>query len=133
MVVKPDQLIKRRGKNNLVLVDANYDQVKTWIKEKSQKPLTIHGKFDANGKPADKGIVGQLTNFIIEPMVPHKESDESYLAIMSTEDGDTILFYHKGGVNVGDVDTKACPIRGTDWYFSESSGNRKETVVIRSR
>ncbi|MGD0449949.1 MAG: ATP citrate lyase citrate-binding domain-containing protein [Candidatus Bathyarchaeia archaeon] len=107
LVVKPDQLIKRRGKNNLVLLNANYDQAKAWIEEKSQKPITIHGKFDANGKPADKGTVGQLTHFIIEPMVPHKESDESYLAIMSTKDGDTILFYPKGGVNVGDVDTKA--------------------------
>ena len=26
---------------------------------------------------------------------------------MSTKDGDTIMFYHEGGVNVGDVDTKA--------------------------
>ncbi len=107
LVVKPDQLIKRRGKNNLVLLNTNYDQAKAWIEEKSRKPITIHGKFDANGKPADKGTVGQLTHFIIEPMVPHKESDESYLAIMSTKDGDTILFYPKGGVNVGDVDTKA--------------------------
>ena len=35
LVVKPDQLIKRRGKNKLVLVDANFDQAKAWIKEKS--------------------------------------------------------------------------------------------------
>jgi ATP citrate (pro-S)-lyase len=40
-------------------------------------------------------------------MVPHKDSDEYYLSIMSTKDGDTILFYHEGGVNVGDVDAKA--------------------------
>ena len=26
---------------------------------------------------------------------------------MSTKDGDTIMFYHQGGVNVGDVDSKA--------------------------
>ena len=51
LVVKPDQLIKRRGKNKLVLFNANYDQAKAWIEEKSQKPITIHGKFDANGKP----------------------------------------------------------------------------------
>ena len=31
LVVKPDQLIKRRGKNNLVLVNANYSQAKAWI------------------------------------------------------------------------------------------------------
>jgi ATP citrate (pro-S)-lyase len=107
LVVKPDQLIKRRGKNKLILVDANYDQAKEWIKEKSKDPITIYGKFDANGKPADKGTVGQLTHFIIEPMIPHKDSDEYYLAITSTKDGDTIMFHHEGGVNVGDVDTKA--------------------------
>src|SRR5512136_2946913 len=82
LVVKPDQLIKRRGKNNLVLVNATFDQAKAWIEEKSKKPITIHGKFDAHGEPADKGIVGKLTHFIVEPMVPHKKSDESYLAIM---------------------------------------------------
>src|SRR3989337_254733 len=107
LVVKPDQLIKRRGKNKLILVDANYDQAKKWIEEKSKAPITVQGKFDADGKPADKGTVGQLTHFIIEPMIPHKDKDECYVSIMSTRDGDTIMFYHEGGVNVGDVDAKA--------------------------
>ena len=69
LVVKPDQLIKRRGKNKLILVGVNYDQAKDWIKKKAKGPITIHGKFDANGKPADKGTVGQLTHFIIEPLI----------------------------------------------------------------
>ncbi len=107
LVVKPDQLIKRRGKNKLILVNATYTQAQEWIKEKTERPITVHGKFSADGKPADKGTTGQLTHFIIEPMVPHKEQDECYVAIMSTKTGDTILFYHEGGVNVGDVDTKA--------------------------
>jgi ATP citrate (pro-S)-lyase len=107
LVVKPDQLIKRRGKNKLVLVGANYNQAKDWIKEKSKAPITIHCKFDANGKPTDKGTVGQLTHFIIEPMVPHKESDECYVAITANKTGDNILFCHEGGVNIGDVDAKA--------------------------
>jgi ATP citrate (pro-S)-lyase len=107
LVVKPDQLIKRRGKNKLVLVNSNFDQAKAWIAEKSKEPITIYGKFDANGKPMDKGTIGQLTHFIIEPMVPHEDSDECYVAIMSTKDGDTIMFCHEGGVNVGDVDCKA--------------------------
>ncbi len=107
LVVKPDQLIKRRGKNKLVLVGANYDQAKAWIEEKSKAPITIYGKFDADGKPTDKGTAGQLTHFIIEPMVPHKDSDECYIAIVSTREGDEILFYHEGGVNVGNVDAKA--------------------------
>ena len=107
LVVKPDQLIKRRGKNKLVLVGANYEQAKSWIQEKSNAPITIYGKFDENGKPADKGTVGQLTHFIIKPFVPYKDSDESYVAIISNATGDTILFHHEGGVNVGDVDSKA--------------------------
>jgi ATP citrate (pro-S)-lyase len=107
LVVKPDQLIKRRGKNNLVLVGASYDQAKAWIAEKSSAPITVYGRFDSDGKPLDKGTVGQLTHFIMEPFVPHQESDECYIAIMSTQDGDAILFYQEGGVNVGDVDTKA--------------------------
>jgi ATP citrate (pro-S)-lyase len=107
LVVKPDQLIKRRGKNKLVLVNADFEQAKAWIQEKSKAPITIYGKFDENGKPIDKGTVGQLTHFIIKPFAAYKESDECYLAIMSTKDGDTIMFYHEGGVNVGDVDSKA--------------------------
>jgi ATP citrate (pro-S)-lyase len=107
LVVKPDQLIKRRGKNKLVLVGVNFDQAKTWIQEKSKAPLTIYGKFDEKGNPIDKGTVGQLTHFIIKPFVSYKDSDECYIAIMSTATGDTILFHHEGGVNVGDVDSKA--------------------------
>jgi ATP citrate (pro-S)-lyase len=107
LVVKPDQLIKRRGKNKLVLVDVTYDQAKAWIKEKTKAPITIYGKFDANGKPIDKGTLGQLTHFIIKPYASYEESDECYLAITATAEGDTIMFYHQGGINVGDVDSKA--------------------------
>lgn len=107
LVVKPDQLIKRRGKNNLILADATYTQAQKWIKDKAKKPLTIHGSFDKKGKPTDKGTEGKLTHFIIEPMVKHSESDECYLAIISNPTGDEILFYHEGGVNVGDIDKKA--------------------------
>jgi ATP citrate (pro-S)-lyase len=107
LVVKPDQLIKRRGKNKLVLVDVTFEQAKAWIKEKSAKPITIYGTFNSDGKPLDKGITGQLTHFIIKPCAYYKESDECYVAIMSTKDGDTIMFYNQGGVNIGDVDSKA--------------------------
>ena len=107
LVVKPDQLIKRRGKNNLVLVNANFDQARKWIEEKRKGPVTIYGKFDSNGKPVDKGTVGQLTHFIIDPMEPHDEAEECYIAMFSTKTGDTILFHPQGGVNVGDVDAKA--------------------------
>ncbi len=107
LVVKPDQLIKRRGKNKLVLANVSYEQAKTWIAEKTKAPITIYGKFGADGKPQDKGITGQLTHFIVKPYAPFKESDECYIAIVANKDGDTILFHHQGGINVGDVDSKA--------------------------
>lgn len=48
-----------------------------------------------------------MRNFIIEPFVPHKLKEEVYLCIYSYRHGDCILFYHQGGVEIGDVDTKA--------------------------
>ena len=96
LVVKPDQLVKRRGKNNLLLLNANWEDVRKWIEEKRNKPVTV------------SNVTGVIENFIIEPFVPHEESDEYYLAIISIRAGDEILFYHQGGVDVGDIDTKAC-------------------------
>lgn len=51
--------------------------------------------------------VGKLRNFIIEPFIPHKEDEEAYVCIYSHRNADTILFYHQGGVDIGDVDAKA--------------------------
>ncbi len=58
-------------------------------------------------------------------MVPHKDSDECYLAIMATKDGDTILFYHQGGVNVGDVDAKAARLEVPIGTFPTASEIQK--------
>eukprot|EP00931_Biecheleriopsis_adriatica_P123054 TRINITY_DN9810_c1_g1_i2.p1 TRINITY_DN9810_c1_g1~~TRINITY_DN9810_c1_g1_i2.p1 ORF type:complete len:101 (+),score=25.95 TRINITY_DN9810_c1_g1_i2:97-399(+) len=52
-------------------------------------------------------VTGQLTHFLIEPMVPHKDSEEFYICMLSHRYEDEILFYHEGGVDVGDVDSKA--------------------------
>ena len=136
LVVKPDQLIKRRGKNNLILVNADYKQVKAWIQEKSKRQITVYGSFDSEGKPIGKGTVGQLTQFIIEPMTPHKDSDECYLAITSHKSGDTILFYHEGGVNVGNVDSKATRLEvpiGTYPTSAEIQKNLLEKIPAASK
>ncbi len=111
LVVKPDQLIKRRGKNDLILVDASFDQAKKWIEDKSKAPITIHGEFDEQGRPLDEGTFGRLDHFLIEPCCTHDEADECYLALMATRDGDEILFYHRGGVDVGDVEAKAARLQ----------------------
>jgi ATP citrate (pro-S)-lyase len=95
VVVKPDQLIKRRGKNNLLLLDASWNEARGWISERMKTEITIDG------------VTGLLDHFIVEPFIKHDEDDEYYVAITSVREGDNILFYHRGGVDVGDVDEKA--------------------------
>jgi ATP citrate (pro-S)-lyase len=95
LVVKPDQLIKRRGKSKLLLLNAGWSETERWIKERMSKPVTVGT------------VTGILDHFIVEPFIPHKENDEYYLAIVSKRDGDEILFHHQGGINVGDIDAKA--------------------------
>ncbi|KAG5887088.1 hypothetical protein JTB14_018256 [Gonioctena quinquepunctata] len=95
LVVKPDQLIKRRGKLGLIAVNKDLDTVQKWVAERMYKDQKVGA---ASGK---------LRNFIIEPFIPHKEEEETYVCIYSHRHADTILFYHQGGVDVGDVDSKA--------------------------
>jgi ATP citrate (pro-S)-lyase len=95
LVVKPDQLIKRRGKSKLLLLNADWKDAEKWIKERICKPITVGT------------VTGVLDHFIVEPFIPHGQADEYYLAILSKRDGDEILFHHEGGINVGDVDAKA--------------------------
>ena len=95
LVVKPDQLIKRRGKAGLVGIKLTFDQVQAWIAERMGKDVTMDG------------VTGQLTHFIVEPFVPHSNDDEYYVCIQSHRETDEILFTKEGGVDVGDVDEKA--------------------------
>ena len=95
LVVKPDQLIKRRGKLGLLLVNKSYDEVKAWINSK-------RGQSIKAGR-----TTGVITNFIIEPFLPHNQAEEFYLCIHSSREKDTILFHHEGGIDIGDVDSKA--------------------------
>ncbi|XP_066996750.2 ATP-citrate synthase [Anabrus simplex] len=94
LVVKPDQLIKRRGKLGLIKVNADLSTVKDWVSERMGKDQVI-------GK-----ATGKLRNFIVEPFVPHKQDEEAYVCIYSHRYADTIMFYHEGGVDIGDVDAK---------------------------
>ncbi|XP_035909649.1 ATP-citrate synthase isoform X2 [Anopheles stephensi] len=95
LVVKPDQLIKRRGKLGLIAVNKKLPQVKEWVNERMGKDQKVGN------------ATGKLRNFIIEPFVPHKDNEEAYVCIYSHRTADTILFYHQGGVDIGDVDSKA--------------------------
>jgi ATP citrate (pro-S)-lyase len=95
LVAKPDQLIKRRGKAGLVAVNKSFDEAKQWVMDRMCKEQKI------------ETVTGQLTHFIVEPMVAHQQSEEFYICIISLRYHDEILFYHEGGVDVGDVDSKA--------------------------
>ncbi|XP_056433331.1 ATP-citrate synthase-like isoform X2 [Gadus chalcogrammus] len=95
LVVKPDQLIKRRGKLGLVGINLDLPGVKDWVKSRLMKETMV-----AKAK-------GVLKNFLIEPFVEHAQSDEFYVCVYAAREGDYILFHHEGGVEVGDVDAKA--------------------------
>jgi len=95
LVVKPDQLIKRRGKLGLIKVNADIADVKTWVSDKINNDIKVGS------------AVGRLKKFIIEPFVAHQQTEEFYACIYSHRGGDTILFHHEGGVEIGDVDAKA--------------------------
>merc|ERR1719228_1515965 len=48
--------------------------------------------------------------FIIEPFLPHTQQEEAYVCIYSQREKDIILFHHEGGVDIGNVDSKASKI-----------------------
>jgi ATP-citrate lyase beta-subunit len=91
LVVKPDQLIGKRGKHNLILLNATFEEAKNWLNERTNKDVTI-------GKVTDK-----LTHFLIEPFIPHDKNKEYYVAITSNREGDTIYFSAYGGVDIEEV------------------------------
>ncbi|KAK3505905.1 hypothetical protein QTP70_019308 [Hemibagrus guttatus] len=102
LVVKPDQLIKRRGKLGLVGVDLDLQGVHDWLvvyDERNHSKSCVEG-----GVGKVKGI---LKKFLIEPFVPHSQEEEFYMCIYATREGDHVLFHHEGGVDIGDVDSKA--------------------------
>jgi ATP citrate (pro-S)-lyase len=108
LVVKPDQLIKRRGKAGLVGIKLDWDGVKQWIAERMEKEIQV------------EQVKGELNHFIVDPFVPHEQADEYYICIQSDREGEEILFYAQGGVDVGDVDSKASRLHiNIDHSFSE--------------
>jgi len=69
LVVKPDQLIKRRGKAGLLAINKSWSEVVVWIKERINKECKV------------EVVSGILDHFIIEPFVPHAQSDEYYICL----------------------------------------------------
>lgn len=69
LVVKPDQLIKRRGKAGLLAINKTWPEVVDWIKERMNKECKV------------EVVSGILDTFIVEPFVPHKQEDEYYICL----------------------------------------------------
>lgn len=69
LVVKPDQLIKRRGKLGLIKVNADLSTVQEWIGQHMNKDQCV-------GK-----ATGKLKTFIIEPFIPHKPVRFLYIIV----------------------------------------------------
>jgi len=86
LVVKPDQLFGKRGKSGLILLDAPWEEAKSYIKENMGAEVVVGG------------VVGRLTHFLIEPFIEHTK--EYYVAISSDYDGDIIFFSEAGGICV---------------------------------
>ena len=89
LVVKPDQLFGKRGKHGLILLNADYEEAKKWIKQRMNKETKV-------GK-----VTGKLTHFLIEPFTPH--GTEYYIAIKGNRQGDSIYFSNHGGVDIESV------------------------------
>lgn len=86
LVVKPDMLFGKRGKNNLVLLNCNFDQARTFILERMGAEVQV------------SGVSGKITAFIIEPFVSHEH--EYYFCIQTVRDGDKVSFGACGGVDI---------------------------------
>ena len=84
VVIKPDQLFGKRGKANLILLNANSEQMKQFCTDNLGKVFEIGN------------VRGELKRLIVEPFVPHEK--EYYISMTSTRDSDIIHFSFEGGI-----------------------------------
>jgi ATP citrate (pro-S)-lyase len=124
LVVKPDQLIKRRGKAGLVLLGATWKEAMEWMLSKAGTEMEADG------------VRGPVKTFVIEPFIKHERTEEYYVCIQGKTDGDEILFCAEGGVDIGDVDAKAqCLLVPTDSMPSteQLEGIIKKTTLMKEK
>jgi len=86
LVVKPDMLFGKRGKNNLVLLNADFPSAQAFIASRMGTDVEVGG------------VTGTLSSFVIEPFVPH--TAEYYLNITTDRAGDVLRFGAAGGVDI---------------------------------
>eukprot|EP00918_Siedleckia_nematoides_P029785 GHVU01064246.1.p1 GENE.GHVU01064246.1~~GHVU01064246.1.p1 ORF type:complete len:721 (-),score=174.66 GHVU01064246.1:68-2230(-) len=107
LAVKPDVLLKRRGKAGLNALNVTWTEAVEFLKEGIGKEVT------------QEGLRGVLSHFIVEPYFQHDvTTNEHYVLMRTLRDGDEILFATKGGVDVGEVEAHAArmlvPVRTVD-------------------
>ena len=84
VVVKPDQLFGKRGKANLILLDASCDEMKDFCYSNLDRVCEIGN------------VRGELKRLLVEPFVPHEK--EYYVSITSDRENDIIHFSFEGGI-----------------------------------
>ncbi len=127
LVVKPDMLFGKRGKNRLVYLkdqkagDVDLEKAIEWIERKQDKEISLLS-----------GVKGKLNAFIVEPFTPHAPHEEYYVAFTTEEGGDVIHISDKGGIDIEEnwnsVVTIKCPVHED---FSQSETRIKEMVSSR--
>ncbi|MHA1409781.1 MAG: ATP citrate lyase citrate-binding domain-containing protein [Candidatus Odinarchaeia archaeon] len=86
LVIKPDQIIGKRGKGELIKLNADLNEAISFIKNLRNKKIKI------------QDIEGEINYFIIEKYVPHNK--EYYLAFNVKRDADQVLVSSHGGVDI---------------------------------
>ena len=95
LVVKPDMLFGKRGKNGLVLFkvdkpgDVKLEDAAQWIEEKQSHEVTLLS-----------GQKGTLTHFIVEPFTPHTQEQEYYISATVVDNDDVLYMSAEGGMEV---------------------------------
>ncbi|MFX0020127.1 MAG: ATP citrate lyase citrate-binding domain-containing protein [Promethearchaeota archaeon] len=84
VVAKPDQLFGKRGKANLILLDANCDEMKDFCYSNLDRVCEIGN------------VRGELKRLLVEPFVSHEK--EYYISITSDRENDIIHFSFEGGI-----------------------------------
>ncbi|KAI0559615.1 ATP-citrate lyase [Gracilaria domingensis] len=116
LVVKPDMLFGKRGKNNLVLLNADYQAAQSFIEDRMGEEIEV------------SEVRGVITTFLIEPFVPHEH--EFYMCIQTVRQGDRLSFGACGGIDIEEnwdkVKSVIVPCGEPD---SESSIDREQHVI----
>jgi ATP-citrate lyase beta-subunit len=118
LVSKPDMLFGKRGVNGLVQFkvskpgDVKLSDATKWIDEKRSGTTTLH-----------TGQSGELSHFIVEPFVPHDDSQEYYIAAATGDETDSLFMSAHGGIEVEEnwdkVSEVKVPVDATDEQIAD--------------